>query len=254
MADALLHAANGANAASTVSVSTAAAVAPPIAPAAEPWPALELHDVVKCWPRAQEPVLTGVELELEAGEVAWIAGANGVGKTTLLRIVAGLLTPDHGTVHVHGIAPDGDRVGYRRTIGLVSAGDRGLHARLTVRQDLRFWADLALLGRAQARAAVERTLAAFALGELADCRVDRLSMGQRQRVRIAMAFMHEPRLLLLDEPTTSLDQDGRARVRAAVAERIAGGCAVLWCSPTGDRPELAPDAAYVLQAGRLVTA
>ncbi|MGN6190325.1 MAG: ATP-binding cassette domain-containing protein [Conexibacter sp.] len=235
-----------------------AAAAPPAgSPAsagAELWPALELHDVVKRWPRAKAPVLDGIELELEPGEVAWIAGSNGVGKTTLLRIAAGLLAPDRGSVHVHGLSPRFERARYQRAIGLVSAGDRGLHARLTVRQDLGYWAALALLGGAAERAAVERVVAAFDLQELSGRRVDRLSMGQRQRVRVAMAFMHEPRLLLLDEPTTSLDASGRACLEAAVRERLAAGGAVLWCSPTGERPPLALDAAYALDGGRLVAA
>jgi ABC-2 type transport system ATP-binding protein len=244
MADALLHAATG----------TAPAAAAPAAEELEPWPALELCGVGKRWPKAPQPVLEGVELELEPGEVAWIAGSNGVGKTTLLRIVAGLLAPDHGTVHVHGLAPHHDRAAYQSAVGLVSAGDRGLHARLTVRQDLGYWAALAMLGRAGGRAAIERAIEAFDLGELADRRVDRLSMGQRQRVRIAMGFMHEPRLLLLDEPTTSLDEEGRACLRAAVAERVAAGCGVLWCSPTGERPSVPVDAEHMLAGGRLVAA
>jgi ABC-2 type transport system ATP-binding protein len=225
---------------------------PPARAPRERWPALELEGVTKRWPRTREPVLADVELELEAGAVAWIAGSNGVGKTTLLRIAAGLLAPDRGTVHVHGLTPRLDRARYQQAVGLVSAGDRGLHARLTVRQDLGYWASLALLGGAAARGAVERAIEAFELRELAGRRVDRLSMGQRQRVRIAMAFLHEPRLLLLDEPATSLDEAGRACLSAAVAERVAAGCSVLWCSPTGERPPLALDAAYALARGRLV--
>jgi ABC-2 type transport system ATP-binding protein len=232
---------------------TPAAISPATVPAAQ-WPTLELSDVAKRWPRAPHPVLDGVELELEPGEVAWIAGANGVGKTTLLRIAAGLLAPDRGTVHVEGISAELDRARFQRAIGLVSAGDRGLHARLTVRQDLGYWADLALLGRAASRVAVARAIEAFALEELAGRRVDRLSMGQRQRVRIAMAFLHQPRLLLLDEPTTSLDEDGRACLHAALAERRAAGCAVLWCAPGTERPAISIDAAYALAAGRLVPA
>ncbi|HZV74505.1 MAG TPA: ABC transporter ATP-binding protein [Conexibacter sp.] len=232
----------------------AAAVQSPAADELELWPALELCGVRKRWPKAKEPVLAGIELELAPGAVAWIAGSNGAGKTTLLRIVAGLLAPDGGTVRLDGMAPDRERAAYQRAIGLISAGDRGLHARLTVRQDLGYWAGLAMLGRAAGRAAVERAIEAFDLGGLAGHRVDRLSMGQRQRVRIAMAFMHEPRLLLLDEPTTSLDEEGRACLHAAVAERVAAGCAVLWCSPTGERPGVPLDAQYALVGGRLAAA
>ena len=153
-------------------------------------------------------VLEDLHLTLEAGEVALVEGSNGAGKTTLLRIAAGLLTPDDGYMSAFGLDPVYDREGYSRRIGLLSAGDRGLYARLTVTQNLEFFAALALVPRRARGAAIERALTRFTLEPLAQSRVDRLSTGQRQRVRLAGAFLHDPSVVLLDEPAASLDEDG----------------------------------------------
>jgi ABC-2 type transport system ATP-binding protein len=101
---------------------------------------------------------------------------------------------------------------------------------------------------------VEETIDLFGLGELADQRVDRMSMGQRQRVRIAMTFLPEPETVLLDEPLTSLDSEGAALLEHAVDELIARGGALLWCSPSGDHPEYEFDDDWILEGGRLARA
>ena len=105
-------------------------------------------------------VIEELHLTLEAGEVALVEGSNGAGKTTLLRIAAGLLTPDDGYMSAFGLDPVHDREGYSRRIGLLSAGDRGLYARLTVTQNLEFFAALALVPRRARGAAIERAVTA----------------------------------------------------------------------------------------------
>ena len=212
--------------------------------------ALELTGIVKHWPRTP-PVLEGVSLRLDPGAGAAIAGSNGAGKTTLLRIAAGLISPESGHVRVHGLSPDGDRTAFQRHIGFLSAGNSGLYARLTAEQHLELWARLALLPRAERGPAIERTLAAFELEPLLAKRVDRLSMGQRQRLRVALTFLHEPDVVLLDEPGTSLDAEGLALVESAIAELVARGGAALVCVPTGWERPSALGRGYVLSDGRL---
>ena len=211
--------------------------------------ALALHGVGKSY--GEVNVLDGLELELAAGEVALVEGRNGVGKTTLLRIAAGIITADRGLVSAYGLHPERDARAYRRGLGLLSAGDRGLYARLKVRQNLEFWASVAFVPRAQRGAAIDRVIDRFSLEELAGRRADRLSLGQRQRVRLAMAFLHGPRLVLLDEPTTSLDESGVASVSAALADLTERGGAALWCAPSGPRSTLPADRRYVLDRGAL---
>ena len=108
-----------------------------------------------------------------------------------------------------------------------------------------------MIPRAKKQEAIERTLDDFGLREFTNRRLERMSMGQRQRVRLAMTFLHRPRVVLLDEPLNSLDEDGSERVAAALAETTARGGAAVWCSPGSDNPTLTFDARYRLHEGRL---
>lgn len=211
---------------------------------------LVLHGVEHSW--GVRPVLTGASMTLEPGRVAWLGGSNGAGKTTLLRIVAGLLAPRRGRVSSYGLDVERDRRAFQRRLGYLPAGDRGLHARLSVAQHLELWCALALLARRRRPELVAAALTRFALDELRERRVDRLSMGQRQRVRLAMAFVHEPAIVLLDEPHTSLDEFGLALVEDALAGVTGRGGAVLWCSPASAQLPLPADDRYMLAEGKVL--
>jgi ABC-2 type transport system ATP-binding protein len=221
---------------------------------AHPSPAnalLELESLHHRWKGGKPPVLVDVSLTLRAGEVTWVGGRNGVGKTTLLRLAAGILLPQRGSVRMGQLTPSSSRRRYQRQIGFLSAGDRGLHARMRVRQQLDYWARLAYVPRERRAELVEGALQRFGLQELSAQRVDRMSMGQRQRIRLAMAFLHEPRVLLLDEPRNSLDDEGYRLLARQIEWATARGAAVLWCSPRGEDRVLACDVAFTLERGRL---
>jgi len=213
---------------------------------------LALTDIERSYQR--RPVLRGVSLTLHAGEVAWLGGSNGAGKTTLLRVAVGLVAPDRGTVSLDGLDPLRDRRAYQRRMGFLAAGDRGMYARLTVAQHLRLWSDLALVPAARRDALLARMISAMGLGELIDRRVDRMSMGQRQRMRLAMTFLHEPDVVLLDEPHTSLDEEGLVLLSHELDAHAARGGAALWCSPSLALGELRHDSAQRLVDGRLEAA
>jgi ABC-type multidrug transport system ATPase subunit len=214
--------------------------------------ALSLRGVSKHWRAAAARVLNGVDLEVEAGTAVAIDGANGAGKTTLLRIIAGLLLPDSGEVRLAGRARASGHAAYHRELGLLSAGDSGLYGRLKVEHHLELWTSLALMPRSRRRPAAAAAVDAFELGPLCGRRVDRLSMGERQRLRLALAFAHEPRVVLLDEPVTSLDEAGVDRLEAALdALKRRGGAAVV-CLPSGWRAPDAVDRHLTLAGGRLV--
>lgn len=220
-------------------------------PALRAAPVLELERLYHRWKGPKPPVLDDVSLTLGAGQVTWIGGRNGVGKTTLLRLAAGILLPQRGSVRMGRLTPTCRGRRYQRQIGFLSAGDRGLQARMSARQQLDYWARLAYVPRSQRAELVAASLLRFGLEDLAGRRVDRMSMGQRQRIRLAMAFLHEPRVLLLDEPRNSLDDDGY-RLLGEQIERIAArGAAILWCSPRGEDRVLACDVGYTLEDGRL---
>ena len=226
----------------------------PAAPAAhgrtEP-PPLELTGVLKSWSSQPRPVLDRVDLQLEPGSATAISGRNGAGKTTLLRIAGGLIGAEEGTVRVAGLDPDRDRTEFQRRIGFLAAGNSGLYARLKVEHHLELWTRLALMRRRDRARAIEEALAAFALEPLCGRRVDRLSMGQRQRLRIALAFVHAPTLVLLDEPATSLDEEGIALLQHALDSLKQRGGGALVCLPSGWEQLLAIDRSLVLTDGRL---
>jgi ABC-type multidrug transport system ATPase subunit len=198
-------------------------------------------------------VLDGAGLIVARGRLVHVGGGNGAGKTTLLRVLAGLLDPDAGAVRVEGIDPLERRRDYQRRVSYVSAGNAGLYARLTVERQLALWARLAFVAPEERERRIGGILRAFGLDGLRGRRVDRLSMGQRQRLRLGLAFLPPARLLLLDEPHTSLDAEGDATLAAALRAHLAMGGAAVWCSPEPHR-SLAPDQAFVVRAGRLVAA
>jgi ABC-2 type transport system ATP-binding protein len=215
---------------------------------------LALRGVTKRWSKDQPPVLDGLDLALEPATVTWVGGRNGAGKTTMLRIAAGLIEPERGSAEVWGVSSRENRVRYQRLVSFLPAGDRGLYARLTVRRQLEFWARISMLPHAQVRRSVERAIDAFDLRELADRRVDRMSMGQRQRLRIAMTFLPAPEIVLLDEPLTSLDTEGAQLLLHAIQQLLARDGAVLWCSPTGEHLDMSFDARWLIDQGRLTAA
>jgi ABC-type multidrug transport system ATPase subunit len=126
-----------------------------------------------------------------------------------------------------------------------------LYARLKVQHHVEFWSRLALLPRERRMPAIDRVLDAFELRSLVGRRVDRLSMGQRQRLRMALAFLHDPVLVLLDEPTTSLDAEGVDLLEGALAQLRAEGGAAVMCAPRGEDLPLTFDHEHTIAEGRL---
>lgn len=212
-------------------------------------PSLQAAGISFAWQGRQ--VLAGVDVELSAGTIMALRGANGAGKTTLIRILAGALEPSEGTVRLGALDAISDRRAYVRRVGFAAAGDRGIYARLDVRANLEFAGGLALVGRARLRQLIAAAIERFDLGALASRRGDRLSLGQRQRVRLAMAFLHEPDVVLLDEPTSSLDADATGLVAAALRELTARGASALWAAPNGAEPDLPSDRVLALAGGHL---
>jgi ABC-2 type transport system ATP-binding protein len=219
-------------------------------------PLVLFNGVWRYWGRGKKrwAVLREINLRILPGTVTGIGGRNGAGKTTLLRIATGILSPDRGTVTIDGIAPADSWRDYHRRIGFLSAGDRGLYNRLSVQGHLDFCAKLAFVPRSARKPAVEEALGRFGLSDLATRRAERLSQGQRQRLRLALALVHRPRVLLLDEPRNSLDEEGLGMLSSAVGEVLARGGAVIWCSPAGEEQPINFDSALVIEDGSLMPA
>jgi ABC-2 type transport system ATP-binding protein len=199
-------------------------------------------------------VLRDVDLRIASGTAVSITGGNGAGKTTMLRLATGILAPNAGRVTIDGISVEERWRDVHRRIGFLSAGDRGLYARLSVRGHLAFCAALAFVPRRQRKHVVEDALIRFGLSDLAARRADRLSLGQRQRLRLALTMAHRPSVLLLDEPRTSLDADGLDILCSSVREVLDRRGAVIWCSPLGEEQPLSFDRTLRLADGQLSAA
>jgi heme exporter protein A len=163
----------------------------------------------------ERPTLNGVDLSLEAGESLVVLGPNGAGKTTLLRILATLLRPSAGEARVLGARLPGEAWKARGRIGFLGH-EPLLYRDLSGRENLRFHARLHGLRGEAAEVRIEELLAAVAMDRRSSDRVAELSAGMRQRLAICRCLLHEPDLLLLDEPDSNLDADGRELVGALI--------------------------------------
>ncbi|MFN3821044.1 MAG: ABC transporter ATP-binding protein, partial [bacterium] len=173
--------------------------------------------------RAEKEIyaLQEVNLQIRKGELFGLLGPNGAGKTTLIRILSTLLTPTSGWARVEGLDVVKELNRVRRVINSVSGGETCGYGVLTPRENLRLFTEFYGIPWKVARQRVEYMLKVTGLEKIADVRVNRLSMGQRQRLNFARGFVTDPKVLFLDEPTVGLDVPSAIAVRRFVKEWLA---------------------------------
>jgi len=193
-----------------------------------------------------------LDLEAPAGQVTALVGPNGSGKTTLLLVLATLLVPDAGTVRVAGHDPVADPVAVRARTGWMP-DVFGTWATLTCREVLATVADAYRLPRPAARSRITDLLTLVHLADLADRPTQVLSRGQQQRLGLARALVHDPDVLLLDEPASGLDPRSRIELRGVVRNLAAAGKAVLVSSHVLAELDEMVDRAVVVNHGRTVS-
>lgn len=216
----------------------------------EPAAILHLERLAFSW--RDRPVLRGIDLSLEPGTILALLGPNGAGKSTLIRCICGRLRPDAGTLEVAGGHPLDSRDA-RAAIGLVPQ-QIALYPHLTVRENLNAFARLAGLSRAEAAAAVARTMDLCDLAEVANRPAGKLSGGWQRRANIASALSHAPRLLILDEPTVGIDPPAREAIEALLRRLADEGLAVLMTSHDLAQLESLVDRLAFLAAGQIAAA
>jgi ABC-2 type transport system ATP-binding protein len=211
---------------------------------------LEAKGLEKSFGRVQ--AVDGVDLRVRAGERVGLLGPNGAGKTTTLLMLLGAITPDAGSIVLAGHELPRGRSAAMHEVGFV-AGYLPLPERLRVREALSVFAGLYGLRRKAGDAAVEAGLERFGVSHLGDRMCMELSSGQRTLVGIVKAVLHQPALMVLDEPTASLDPDVANRVRAALLEIAAtDGTALLVTSHNMLEVERMCERVVFLAGGRVV--
>ena len=205
--------------------------------------------------RETTPSLQGVTLQVYEGEFFGLLGPNGAGKTTLFKILSTLVLPDEGVATVWGHDVVDDDAAVRALLTPVLTNERSLNWRLTARENLELYATLHGLREAERAERVQEVLQAVELTDTGRKPVGKFSSGMKQRLMIARALLSRPRVLLLDEPTRSLDPISARAFRAFLREEIAGrqGCTVLLATHNTEEALHLCDRVGVLNRGRLLS-
>ncbi len=217
-------------------------------------PALRVENLVKTYGEGEEAVraVDGVSLEVDRGEVVGVLGPNGAGKTTTIKSVLGLVVPTSGTVEVAGVdATERPRAVYRH-VGATLEGARNVYWRLTVRENLRFFAALAGIQPGNCRRRHEELLERFGLAEKAEEPVKELSRGQKQKVSLACTLARGTDVVFLDEPTLGLDVEASLELRRELRRLAAADVTVVLSSHDMDVVEDVCDRVVILSEGRVI--
>ena len=230
--------------------------------------ALSLENVEKYFPPAASglrallhpvsrltvPALRGISFEVKPGEVLAVVGANGAGKSTLLRILTTLLIPTRGRAQVCGFDVAREPAKVRLRIGYHTGGDACFYSRLSAKENLMLFAVLNNISEDEASKRIAEITGPFGLGELLDRQVRTLSTGNVHRLGLARAMLHRPSILILDEPTRSLDPLAAAEFRRFLLRDIVGahGTTMIFASHTLAEVEQLAGRVAVLDNGRML--
>jgi len=215
--------------------------------------ALEAYNLKKSFSRNKQivPAVKDVSLTIYPGEILAFLGPNGAGKTTSIKMMAGLIQPDAGSVRIMGKDPHRNAAALQN-LGAVLEGNRNLYWRLTPEENLEYFGVLKGLTRREARLAGRDLLARFDLLAKRHTPVEQLSRGMQQKLAFAVALVHRPQLLLLDEPTLGLDVEATEDVKILVCEIAAAGCAILLTTHQLQIAEILSDRIAIIQKGEIL--
>jgi sodium transport system ATP-binding protein len=196
-------------------------------------------------------VLRGISLEANSGEIFGLLGPNGAGKTTTLRIICTLLAPDVGSVDVLGFDTRSAPEEVRRRVGVVTA-DIGVYPRLTARENITYFAELSGVPNAEVNRKVDAVIDRLDMASFAKQRAESLSSGQKQKVAIARAIVHDPEVLMFDEPTSNLDVLASREIRGFMVESRGRGKCVIFSTHVLHDAERLCDRVTILHEGSVV--
>jgi sodium transport system ATP-binding protein len=196
-------------------------------------------------------VLRGISFEAHSGEIFGLLGPNGAGKTTTLRVICTLLTPDAGSVEVLGFDTRSAPQEVRRRVGVVTA-EFGVYPRLTARENIAYFAELSGVLDGEIRRRVDSVVERLDMGAFVKQRAETLSSGQKQKVAIARAIVHDPPVLMFDEPTSNLDVLASREIRQFMVESKSRGKCVIFSTHVLHDAERLCDRVTIIHQGRVV--
>ena len=192
----------------------------------------------------------GISFEARDGEVTGLLGPNGAGKTTTLRMLYTLLPPDKGEISIDGMDPRRDAIAIKNTIGVVP-DNRGLYSRMTARENIRYYGELHGMSAADIGKQVEKFINLLDMSDFIDRRTGDFSQGQRVKVAIARAMVHEPQTVLMDEPSNGLDVMSNRELRQYIRDLKADGRSVVLSTHIMQEVVALCDRIVIIAGGRI---
>ncbi|RNF83670.1 ATP-binding cassette domain-containing protein [Montanilutibacter psychrotolerans] len=212
----------------------------------------DLHKAFKTQTGLVQAV-SGVDFEARDGRITGLLGPNGAGKTTTLRMLYTLMQPDQGRVEVDGIDAASNPAAVRRALGVLPDA-RGVYKRLTARENISYFGELHGMSKSQIAARTAALSAALDMGEILDRQTEGFSQGQRTKTAIARALVHDPRNVILDEPTNGLDVMTTRAMRAFLQQLRNEGRCVIFSSHIMQEVAALCDRIVIIAKGRVVAA
>lgn len=214
-------------------------------------PAIELKQLTKVFPGSSTPALDAIDLTIPAGTIFGILGPNGAGKTTIMSTLCGLLKPTSGSAYICGNNAQTERAAIKQILGLVPQ-EPAIYPTLTARENLQYFGRMQGLSGDYLK---QRILACLEVAEMvdeADKRVERLSGGYKRRLNMVIGLIHEPRILILDEPTVAIDPHSRSLIHHRLRELHAAGISILISTHQMDEAEQLCQEIAIIDHGRVL--
>ncbi|MBK5444716.1 MULTISPECIES: ATP-binding cassette domain-containing protein [Peribacillus] len=215
---------------------------------------IEIHEITKTFQDKKIFItaLKHVSLDVRRGQIVGLLGENGAGKTTLLRSIATLLTPTDGYIKVAGFDTLDNPNEIKKRIGVLFGGETGLYDRLTTRENLAYFATLYGLSKHETKVRIEELAVMFGMKDYLDRKVGGFSKGMRQKVAISRTLIHDPDIILFDEPTTGLDITSSNVFRQLVLQLKQQGKTIIFSSHIMEEVTLLCDSVAMMHKGELI--
>ncbi len=213
---------------------------------------IELADIEYRYPKRKHFALAGITFTVRPGEIFTLLGPNGAGKTTIIRILSGLILPHRGTVTVRGFDMRLQENHARESIGLVLGDERTFYFRLSGKQNLEFFGGLYGVRRSVLKSRIDAALELVGLTKDTNLQFMRYSTGMRKRLNLARSLLHDPDILLLDEPNSGVDPESAFNIRAAILEKRRQGKTILLTTHNMTEAEKMCDRIGFLREGKLI--